>query len=53
MDKIDSALVYGVAIIIFSIFSLQFDIMFQNWGESLGMIGMMISTASVIAKFSQ
>ncbi|WP_157557358.1 hypothetical protein [Natrinema pellirubrum] len=51
MDEIDSLMMYGISIIVFSIFSLRFDILFQSWGESLGLLGFLICTISLVVKF--
>lgn len=35
MDEIDSVLIYGVALLVFAISSLRFDVIYPSLGESL------------------
>ncbi|SFS68707.1 hypothetical protein SAMN04488556_2201 [Halostagnicola kamekurae] len=51
MKEIDSLMLYGIAMILFALFSHQHDVMFRDWSEILGWIGFAVCTASLIGNF--
>ncbi|KMT45780.1 hypothetical protein EL22_27500 [Halostagnicola sp. A56] len=48
LNKIDSLMLYGIAMIVFALFSHQHDVMFRDWSEAFGWIGFAVCTASLI-----
>jgi hypothetical protein len=51
MEAIDLIMLYGIAVLLFAIFTLQFDRIFPSWGETIGFLGIGICTLSLVAKF--
>ncbi|WP_176548117.1 hypothetical protein [Natrinema sp. CBA1119] len=51
MEAIDLILLYGIAVLLFAVFTLQFDLIFPRWGETIGFLGIGICTLSLGGKF--